>query len=852
MKKSLVMATLVAVSAGTAGVGALDNRDLKGSDTLFTITNSILAQCPGADPPPVGTPPGLFYIGTGSGAGETTMLNTSTVADPTTCTTDNPAGGQLDCQTTSPMSRFLAGTNPGVCSVTTTTNCTSNANCPAGETCVPGPATGSNATATCNFPLVQANEANKNASAAEGIAFALDGLSILASGIYQNTCNDDPGVAGSDPADCQKATAPNAGLAFDKTIAVGDANGNGNVECRSCTGGNYVIGGPNGWRDVIRLIYTGLEQTTAATPASAVNSIPNRDCNGDLRRTLINNWSHLFENDCAQIGSACCTGALRHAFRRDDESGTTDAFLAILGLPSLNIQNEVSPFCNASQAGDEVAGNVDVPWAGQNNNCPSLPAGLPASLTANQFPGCFPGPRPRGVAPATQGPLGRAGWMTSANALTGAGIASPGTAARPFYTDFQDNDPARTACCGTDDIGQNVAAHPVEQVCRARATVQCSSLPAGHCGPGPFGPAAGSVGTLGVVLPINPPPDITIAPDPYPLPYCAPGRFRLGPAPATAVATNDPDFGSLSGALNDRCPNGDKPLAMDLFNPNQARCFVPVTLTDSPKCINGRNNLPTLTSLTSAAAAPPVRVDAFGACAPGFPCGDGRVYNLHLYNAVLPATPAYQLAPRATQPASSVQVVGAYYRIHTTRTLLTPPTCAGGVCCTEPSATRQLGCLVQASPCSLAYAGREGTDVVLNSDAAGIESAISLKVDAREPTNQCVQNLLSPPSEFYPISRELFFNSMAGFENTGAGTTQELELARCFSGGGTLVGGLPTLIGIINNVNFIPRPGSGAPGCKDFDQTIAAPAGCGQPGPNTDACTNNGPLGLPNDDPAVP
>src|SRR6478609_10889410 len=80
MKKTMLIATFLAVGAGSAGVSAVD---LKGSDTLKEFTLSVInaAVCPGAT--------SLVYIGGGSGSGETAM-------------TTNPV-----TQNVAPMSRFL-------------------------------------------------------------------------------------------------------------------------------------------------------------------------------------------------------------------------------------------------------------------------------------------------------------------------------------------------------------------------------------------------------------------------------------------------------------------------------------------------------------------------------------------------------------------------------------------------------------------------------------------------------------------------------------------------------------------------------------------------------------------------
>src|SRR5262245_33739018 len=84
MRTTIAIATFLALGAGTAGVGALNDIQLKGSDTLRELTLDVLASCPGADP---AGPPGLTYIGTGSSNGEQGLLT--------------------GAQTVAPMSRFM-------------------------------------------------------------------------------------------------------------------------------------------------------------------------------------------------------------------------------------------------------------------------------------------------------------------------------------------------------------------------------------------------------------------------------------------------------------------------------------------------------------------------------------------------------------------------------------------------------------------------------------------------------------------------------------------------------------------------------------------------------------------------
>jgi hypothetical protein len=296
---------------------------------------------------------------------------------------------------------------------------------------------------------------------------------------------------------------------------------------------------------------------------------------------------------------------------------------------------------------------------------------------------------------------------------------------------------------------------------------------------------------------------------------------------------------------------------------------VPLAADGDPACISGRNNLPTFTvdspqlggglnPIDTTDRIDPVKTTIVGGVS-GLWAGDGRVYNLHLY--FLDSTDGKIKYRTIKRGSVDVPVQSAFYRIHTTRTL--SGTGAGG--CTENTATKQIGCLVQASPCSIGYAGGEAKDTL------PIGTAVAFKVNTLEPTKACIRKLINSGTP-YPISRQLYFNTMAGFENV---TGQELELTKCFAGNPT--GGLAALETIITDRSFITRGDVGdpkrAPGCVDFQQQTAG--NCNQPLTSTisctaatdcplgytcngtvcttvnDACANN-PAGVPNDDPAVP
>lgn len=83
------------------------------------------------------------------------------------------------------------------------------------------------------------------------------------------------------------------------------------------------------------------------------------NCASPVRKSLIKNWHNLFSSDCA-AGDSTCTAGLTHAWRRSDLSGTTDAFVSVLGPSGRGIgtlsnvpvgaTQATNPFCNSSDA----------------------------------------------------------------------------------------------------------------------------------------------------------------------------------------------------------------------------------------------------------------------------------------------------------------------------------------------------------------------------------------------------------------------------------------------------------------------------------------------------------------------
>ncbi|TPV94223.1 MAG: hypothetical protein B7733_16495 [Myxococcales bacterium FL481] len=85
------------------------------------------------------------------------------------------------------------------------------------------------------------------------------------------------------------------------------------------------------WQPTLSLLYAG------AAPAGGGNP-DGSNCGTQERQDLIANWNGLFVEECGGE----CSGGLRHALRRDDNSGTTGVFEDLVGIDG---------FCNGAAPG---------------------------------------------------------------------------------------------------------------------------------------------------------------------------------------------------------------------------------------------------------------------------------------------------------------------------------------------------------------------------------------------------------------------------------------------------------------------------------------------------------------------
>jgi|CZKU01.1.fsa_nt_gi ABC-type phosphate transport system substrate-binding protein len=715
MKRSLIVATFLVASGGAVAVGANSASGMRGSDTLFDITSQMFKSCPGIAST-------SLYQGGGSGTGQSAMV----------------AGTQQ----VSPMSRFM---NNGA------SICTADG--------------GGGVLAV---------------TSAEGLVIGLDGVQIVGSKRTLETDDGGTGVA------CHQVT--NDTCSTNPTPAPGSAAIDTTVTY--CNGLNAatpaVLDGPppcaagvstatytfNGWRDILRVLLAGFSNVAPATGTNAA-AWAARDCGSATRLALANNYGAFFENNCApQAGDT--TGncvAVRHVFRRDDFSGTTDTMVSLLGLPSIVNPETTGNLVSGGQAG------VTTNHTGANPFCNAVrPAYVFPAATA---PTCLQG------TDATFDPTSKTTIATCAGQTAVNGVTTRETAV--YRSTMQDNDPIRRTCAGSGTSAT------------AAAEDACSHS-----------------GDLGLVLPMNDVPEETLATprtnaDRYNATACI-RKVTSVTAPEVYDAITQGRQICTRGLL---CPNGD------VCN-NLGGCVAPSDANGNPQCLPNKLTAPSTT--ISSVGEPSVHPVGPGVA-------EGRAYTQHLYVQV-GAAGGYQSNGFAT----TFPVTGAYYRIHTNHSLspITSPNPPNPRTCKLADMTDQIGCLVEASPCSLGYAGRGST---ANADQNGNLQTEAININNQSPVVKCIQGdpAASPviAGFTYPLSRKLYLSSLPGFANV---TGEELQLASCETDlaqnpplGATPPGLLTTnaasdvdqfgFIHIASGVN------GGEPYCEDFnEQTICAQA----------------------------
>jgi hypothetical protein len=893
MKRSITLASLLAVGSSAAGAAAALPSPYYGSDTLFNVTRTAIST--------IGTiGASTLYVGGGSGGAAAAMS----------------ANGSFDATTqqTGPMSRMMKK-EFNVCSANGDSTFKGNYDTNASGIVIGLDAvavmssTGSGGqTATSGSCNGAGGGVLQNGSAVGGTSFfkgGVDGnngkqnwkwaLALLYGGLDLSTANNGAGAAGADCNSAQRrALIANWQNLFQGGCAMSTAAGNSGISpFLACNPGTYANG-------------------TANTATG----------------TVVN-------------------GQLWHAFRRDDTSGTADVFGSILGLsggPSnaylsgsfLASTIGYSPYCNAlnwestipldknglpaysngvpQTFGGLTKGTSLYPDAVDNTNCTwgtgsgfglhdqyKGPGGVPDPLSVAgtcKFSGhCIshdggatagrpcvvgaadaahgavcgnsslgdpsndicvadfctasagPADNPTGCTDLSGSFTGANGYCSAAkhrmpppNTWGTAPFATPFAAYDILPTQMQDNDPVRHPCIGGTTNNHNRIG---EEVC-------------------------GSDNQLGVVLPmvdtdwIN---SVTVAGhsgitltqyatntcngnepgNVVQVQNCAPKNFNHHDG---ACPNNDAEYGGVCVALTD-ATNG------------RSDCFNTAAYTPSkqvrPTCVDSSNNQ-----------------TAIAANAVNQPCvllNVGRVYNLYMNDGTVPETNGgtnvgyaqYPVPALGTNslgvPTHTTDMVGAFNRIHSTETMLG----AQAPGCQFVDMTDQIGCLSAADPCSIGFAGYEATnwshqhngftgsttDPYVNGGGnATTWDAVALQVAGVTPSAASVQALGAPGGSLagqkeYQFSRKLYFNSLRGFgtvhNSTADGSgNDEITLAG-FESSITPSGSPATTISaILQTFSYFslgsqsPQGTTDQPFCEDFNEATI----CGNTA-NSNGCVNN-------------
>ena len=549
----------------------------------------------------------------------------------------------------------------------------------------------------------------------------------------------------------------------------------------------------NNWKTVLREVYTGMG-------ASGSNLFA-RDCNSASRHAIVDNWDNLFHGStgatCADSNpdSTVTEPGLRHAFRRDEESGTTDVFLGQLGLPTVNFQQTALGNSTVIPTGASPTQTVIYRALASAPFC-NIRRPEDKNTPVNKNGSFIPPMYQVGLAPGAGGPtlVGSQGLVPYDPAL--------GDNARfmaPYMSEMQDQDPIRRRCFGSKVTIVDSPNGPREEVCSAD-------------------------GQLGLVLPVNPPPVLSTA-DRYPSLPCEDTRdFEFGPS--ATRPTGD--------AV--RCPNGDAP--------QDGKCLLPTRTAGAGFAFDCLNN-----GLNSPAAI--FDSDGNGSDFPDAPTtdgqsgADGRAYNLILRAADGSVRTISRPNPIALG-TMNLPIVGAYYRLHSSRSGLASPNHTVA-CATQDDATDQIGCLVQKNICSIGYAG--GGSVTNNPPVGGRPGTIAALVNGVPATPTTIQALVAGGTT-YPLSRKLYLNTIRGFETLltssdpglPTGKDAELDLAECYANlpFSTFASVGTAQINVASpSFGFVPLPGATPKAlCEDFNGATTGSTSCGD-AVNTDACENN-------------
>lgn len=510
------------------------------------------------------------------------------------------------------------------------------------------------------------------------------------------------------------------------------------------------------WKDVLAMVYGGQNNGTAAQKLADKTRNPAKiNCGSNIRRSLVDSWGDIFTN--STIGTAACRTPtckrLKHAFRRGDLSGTTDAFVGLVGLvaiapfttasaanvPRVDANAAVNPFCNA---GEKLMNKGDSDYLDMD----------PIRRIADSLAGSANRQGKEQVSEAF--------WIVANPPAAGGGdvreIEDPAAAPANLK-------PLQALADFSHPAAQNWSFDPNTTNALALQRASFASFATGTN-------AGNAREGLGVVLPIEIPTNYALGTRTYfeattaavaqpPVP-CTPTKF----APSIICST----------CTNVLCPDG-----------STTTCLLPVDTT-----VVGTLASPNFNCLSDRAS-------------PAFPPGTGvtstnrdpRVYNLLVVDQNGKVVKDNYTNPNLTLSAARQnRLVSAFFRLHTSEVTnfggtptIPGSTVAAGTpsttnVCNQFTSTDQIGCLVRANPCSIGYAGREANN---NS------TTFAAQVENVQVNTQNIKNFAAQVSPFYPISRGLWVNSVKGFgavtDVAAVGTTpadNEKSLLTCFGGFG--------------------------------------------------------------------
>jgi hypothetical protein len=659
-------------------------------------------------------------------------------------------------------------------------------------------------------------------TSASGIVIGLDGVDLFAS----TSTGASPACQGPD--DTQANDNKGFGLVISGTTGV-FANGNS---------------GQN-WKWALALVYGGLDLSAPSVIAA---------CDSPARQALVANWSNFFQQaqapgTCSNTNAACAVsgptgGALWHAFRRDDTSGTSDVFATLLGLsPSTSSSSNngfgASPYCN-SLNWDVTAGTTTCPaktglhdqWVG--------PGGVIDPNSTTTYTGSNNSP--------TDGTPGAAGTGNHRRPPPGTWGDAPDptqnkfTSADVLPTQQQDNDPIRRPCLGGKTNNVSIAG---EEVCNID-------------------------NALGLVLPMVDTDFFANLSTPLQQYPTTPATTFVSGRSVNVLNCAPNGSGKHSG----ECANGD---ALNL-----ATCAIPegsgttqvvaTKATAAPSLIATRSNCAGHYGANPAASLAVNALDTFvlggtsganSGCLANAGTPDGRHYNVEMRNGVTTGSSfAQQFIPAL---GTSLDFAAGYNRIHQVETVLGANASGVGLAagCQLVDMTDQIACLSQADPCSIGYAGDAGKAIATSggpsnpgTSATGAWSGQtgplgtfdSMRAAQTYPSTATVQ-LLGQAGE-YQIARKLYFNSLVGFANIADTTgdpsaTDELTLAKFEATAGDI-----NSILIANKEFTLGNEFAGSPSgvdpqfCEDFNEQVVCNDSATAPA-NVNGCVGNAAVSLP-------